>query len=163
MEKLNVIVMWIPFPTAVNILAMMVTFFAVMMKQPAHLLMMGNKQFGIRPRHIVNQCAITPKNQRGVRMTAMVMRLDQFVNFHVIVKDRDSMANQVLFARKINLEKLIGLVKEPLVFVSLTRSASGSSLEIRINQLFSSMSPTSYSHAPNDSELHTRKRHRFIL
>ena len=43
------------------------------------------------------------------------------------------------------------------------RKCSGRALEIRINQLFSSMSPTSYSHAPNDSELHTRKRHRFIL
>lgn len=118
MEKLNVIVMWIPFPTAVNILAMMVTFFAVMMKQPAHLLMMGNKQFGIRPHHIVNQCAIIPKNQKEDLMIAMVTRLDQCVNFHVIVKDPDLMENQVSFAKKINLEKLIGLDKEPLVFVS---------------------------------------------
>ena len=118
MEKLNVIVMWIPFPTAVNILAMMVTFFAVMMKQPAHLLMMGNKQFGIRPHHTVNQCAIIPKNQKEDLMIAMVTRLDQCVNFHVIVKDQDLMVNQVSFAKKINLEKLIGLDKGPLVFVS---------------------------------------------
>ena len=118
MEKLNVIVMWIPFPTAVNILAMMVTFFAVMMKQPAHLLMMGNKQFGIRPHHTVNQCAIIPKNQKEDLMIAMVTRLDQCVNFHVIVKDPDLMVNQVSFAKKINLEKLIGLDKGPLVFVS---------------------------------------------
>ena len=118
MEKLNVIVMWIPFPTAVNILAMMVTFFAVMMKQPAHLLMMENKQFGIRLHHTVSQCAITPKNQRGVHMIVMVTRLDQCVSFHVTVKDQDLMVNQVSFARKINLEKLIGLVKGPLVFVS---------------------------------------------
>ena len=118
MERLNVIVMWIPFPTAVNILAMMVTFFAVMMKQPAYLLMMENKQFGIRLHHTVNQCAITPKNQRGVLMIAMVMRLDQCVSFHVTVRDQDLMVNQVSFARKTNLEKPIGLVKGPLVFVS---------------------------------------------
>ena len=118
MEKLNAIVKWIPFPTAVNILAMMATFFVVMMKQPVPLLMMANKQFGIRPHHIVNQYATTPKNPKEGPMNVTAMRLDLNVSFHVIAKHPELMENQALFAKKTSSEKLIGLVKEPPVFVS---------------------------------------------
>ena len=118
MVELNVIVKWIPFPTAVNILAMMVTFFVVMMKPHACLLMMANKQFGMGPRHTVNQCAIIQRNPKAAHMTAMVTRSDRYVNSLVIVMHLEWMANQVLFAKKINLEKLTGPVREPPVSVS---------------------------------------------
>ena len=126
MEKLNAIVKWIPFPTAVNILAMMATFFVVMMKQPVHLLMMANKQFGIRPHHIVNQCAITLKNPKEGPMNVTAMRLDLNVSFHVIAKHPELTVNQVLFAKKTSSEKPIGPAKEPPVFVSYLLSTGSS-------------------------------------